>query len=260
MKIISKIAFITGATSGIGRATSQLFAKNGYNLILLARREERLIEIQKKLTMKYGVEIKILVADVRHLDAVRKVYKSLKPDWRKIDILVNNAGLAKGFDPIHQGNIEHWDTMIDTNIKGLLYVTRVVSPDMVKRGTGHVINICSTAGHEVYPNGNVYSATKHAVDALTKSMRLDFYKLGLRVSQVSPGHVEETEFALVRYDGEEKRAKIYDDFNPLKSKDVADAIFYIASRPKNVNIQDILLMGRQQASSNFIDRSGRSDN
>jgi NADP-dependent 3-hydroxy acid dehydrogenase YdfG len=149
--------------------------------------------------------------------------------------------------------------MIDTNIKGLLYITRLVSPDMVKNQKGHIINVCSTAGHEVYPNGNVYSATKFGVDALTRSMRLDLYKYGIRVSQVSPGHVEETEFALVRFDGDEKRSKIYEDFTPLKAKDVAEIIYFITSRNKHINIQDVLVMGTQQAGSNFVDRSGRKD-
>lgn len=253
----SKIAFITGASSGIGKATAHIFAKNGYNLIITGRRKERLEEVKTKLVKKYGVDIIALCFDIRDHAAVKKAYKSLKADWKKIDILVNNAGLAKGFSPIHEGNTDDWETMIDTNIKGLLYITRLVSPDMVTRKKGHIINICSTAGHEVYPNGNVYSATKYAVDALTKSMRLDLYKHGLRVSQISPGHVEETEFALVRFDGDEKRAKIYEDFVPLKSKDVAETIFFVATRPKHVNIQDVLIMSTQQAGSNFIDRSGR---
>jgi len=253
----SKIAFITGATSGIGKATAHIFAKNGYNLIITGRRKESLEEVKTKLVKKYGVDIVSLCFDIRDHSAVKKAYKSLKADWKKIDILINNAGLAKGFSPIHEGNTDDWETMIDTNVKGLLYITRQVSPDMVARKKGHIINICSTAGHEVYPNGNVYSATKYAVDALTKSMRLDLYKHGLRVSQISPGHVEETEFALVRFEGDEKKAKIYEDFTPLKPKDVAETIFFVATRPKHVNIQNVLIMSTQQAGSNFIDRSGR---
>ncbi|MBP7184917.1 MAG: SDR family NAD(P)-dependent oxidoreductase, partial [Saprospiraceae bacterium] len=176
---------------------------------------------------------------------------------KNIDILINNAGLALGLNPIHEGKIEHWETMIDTNVKGLLYMTRLISPHMVEKRKGHIINICSTAGKETYPNGNVYCATKFAVDTLTKSMRIDLHTFGVRVSQVSPGHVEETNFALTRFEGDKERAKIYSNFNPLKSKDVADAIYYIASRPPYVNIQDILMMGTQQANSTFIDRSGR---
>lgn len=255
----SKVVMITGATSGIGNATAKIFAKNGYNLIITGRRKDRLDEVKKKLQSKYGVEIVALCFDIRDNEAVKKAWKSLKMEWRQMDILINNAGLAKGFNPIHEGHLDDWETMIDTNIKGLLYITRLVSPMMVKNQKGHIINVCSTAGHEVYPNGNVYSATKYGVDALTKSMRLDLYKHGIRVSQVSPGHVEETEFALVRFDGDEKRAKIYEDFTPLKAKDVAEIIYFVASRNKHINIQDVLVMGTQQAGSNFIDRSGRKE-
>lgn len=254
-----KLVFITGATSGIGLATAKIFAKNGYNLVITGRRSERLKEISEKLVRKYGIQVKTLCFDIRHNDEVTEAWQSLDPNWQEIDILINNAGLAKGFDPIYDGQLSHWETMIDTNIKGLLYITRLVSPGMVSRKSGHIINLCSTAGHEVYPNGNVYSATKFAVDALTKSIRLDMYKHGIKVSQVSPGHVEETEFALVRFDGDTQKAKIYEDFTPLRSKDVADAIFYLATRPKHVNIQHILMMGTQQAGSNFVDRSGRME-
>ena len=254
-----KIAMVTGATSGIGQATAKVFAKNGYNLILTGRRNERLESIKQKFSTKYGVQVVTLCFDIRQHNDVKYAWNMLEPEWQNVDVLVNNAGLAKGFDPIHEGDTDDWETMIDTNIKGLLYITRLVSPNMVKRKTGHIINLCSTAGHEVYPNGNVYSATKFAVDALTKSMRLDLYKHGIRVSQVSPGHVEETEFALVRFDWDETKASIYDDFVPLRAKDVADTIYYIASQPKHVNIQHILMMGTQQAGSNFIDRSGRKE-
>ena len=252
-----KLALITGATSGIGKATAAIFAKNGYDLIITGRRKKRLDELRQKMKEKYGVKVKALSFDVRHLSAVKKAIGSLDEEWLAIDLLVNNAGLASGFDPIYEGNTKDWDTMIDTNIKGLLYMTRLVSPKMVNRKKGHIINICSTAGHEVYPKGNVYCATKHAVDALTKSMRIDFHEHNVRVSQVSPGHVEETEFALVRFNGDKKKAKIYEDFQPLKSKDVAKVIYFIASQPKHVNIQDILMMGTQQANSNYISRSGR---
>jgi NADP-dependent 3-hydroxy acid dehydrogenase YdfG len=248
---------ITGATSGIGSATAKIFAKNGYPLIITGRRKERLEEVKSKLHKKYGIEIKTLCFDIMDYKAAQKAYKSLPEDWKNIEILVNNAGLAKGLHAIHEGKLEDWETMINTNIKGLLYITRLVSPEMVNRKRGHIINICSTAGHEVYPKGNVYSATKFAVNALTKSMRLDLYTHGIRVSQVSPGHVEETEFALVRFDGDSERAKIYNDFTPLSSKDVAEIIYFAATRPKHVNIQDILVMSTQQAGSNFIDRSGR---
>lgn len=254
---ITKTAMITGASSGIGKATASLFAKKGYNLIITGRRSKRLAEIKKRLEKKYIVKVKMLSFDIRDKQSTKKAYASLKGEWKKIDVLINNAGLAAGFDPIHKGNTEDWERMIDTNIKGLVYMTRVVSPGMVKRNEGQIINICSTAGHEVYPNGNVYCATKHAVYALTQSMRIDLHKYNIRVGQVSPGHVEETEFALVRFDGDTEKSKIYEDFNPLTSKDVAETIWFMVSRPKHVNIQDVLMMGTQQANSNYIDRSGR---
>jgi len=214
MKFSKKI-MITGATSGIGKATATLYAKRGYDLIITGRREERLLELKQKLKRKYAVRVKALVFDVREMSAAKQAYNKLDKDWKNIDILVNNAGLAKGLAPIHKGKVEDWEQMIDTNIKGLLYMTRLVTPGMVKRNSGHVLNVCSTAGHEVYPNGNVYCATKHAVDALTKSMRIDLHKHGIKVSQVSPGHVEQTEFALVRFDGDVKKSKIYEQFTPL---------------------------------------------
>ncbi len=253
-----KTAFITGATSGIGKATATLFAKRGYNLIVTGRRSERLLSIKQKIKKKYAVRVKALAFDIRDKDACKNAYMSLDREWKKINILINNAGLASGFDPIHRGQLDDWEQMIDTNVKGLLFITRLVSPGMVKRKSGHIINVCSTAGHEVYPRGNVYCATKHAVDAITKSMRVDLYQYGIRVGQISPGHVEETEFALVRFHGDKNKSKIYEDFVPLNSKDVAETIFFMATRPKHVNIQDILMMGTQQAGSNHIDRSGRN--
>lgn len=253
----SKIVLITGATSGIGKATSAKFAKQGFNLILTGRRLPILQDLKKKYKRKYAIKVKILNFDVRDAAATKKAFNSLDNNWKKIDVLLNNAGLAKGFDPIHEGKLEDWETMIDTNVKGLLYMTRLVSPGMVKRKSGHIINICSTAGHEVYPKGNVYCATKHAVDALTKGMRLDLTQYGLKVSQISPGAVEETEFSLNRFDGDKNKAKIYEDYNPLTSRDVARTIYFVASQPQHVNIQDVLIMGRQQASSTQIDRSGR---
>lgn len=257
---MSRNVLITGASSGIGKATAEKFAKSGFDLIITGRREEKLIQVAEKIEKKYAVSVLPLVFDVRKLKEVKKAVSRLKGHWKNIDILVNNAGLAKGFHEIHEGKIEDWETMIDTNLKGLLYMTRLISPNMVKRGKGHIINIASTAGKEVYPKGNVYCATKHGVDALTKAIRLDLHKYGIRVSQVAPGHVEETEFALVRFDGDKDKAKIYEDFNPVTSKDIAKIIYFIASQPKHVNIQDILVMGTQQASSNFIDRSGRKNN
>ncbi len=252
-----KVVLITGATSGIGKATATIFALNGYRLILTGRRSDRLAEVKADFEENYPTEVRTLNFDVRKIDAAQAAIASLPEEWNSIDLLINNAGLAKGFEPIHEGKLEDWETMIDTNVKGLLYMTRLISPGMVARRKGHIINVCSTAGHEVYPNGNVYCATKHAVNALTKGMRLDFYKHGLRVSQVSPAHVEETEFARVRFDWDVERAKIYEDFQPLRAEDVANTIYFIATQPAHVNIQDVLMMGRQQANSSNLDRSGR---
>jgi len=251
------IVLITGATTGIGRAAAHTFAREGYDLILTGRRSELLEELKETLQTSYSAKALTLVFDIRSKEACAEAVASIPDTWQSIDILINNAGLAKGLSTVDEGDFEHWDTMIDTNIKGLLYMTRLISPLMVKRRSGHIINICSIAGKEVYPKGNVYCATKHAVDALTKAMRIDLHEKGLRVSQVSPGHVEETDFALVRFDGDAQKAKIYNDFQPLKSSDVAEAILFMATRPAHVNIQDIVMMGTQQASAVFIDRSGR---
>ena len=248
---------ITGATSGIGAATARLFAKNGHVLLLCGRREERLADLKKELTADYGVEVLTLCFDIREYKEVASAVASIPPSFKPIDVLLNNAGLASGLDFTHEADLEDWETMIDTNVKGLLYITRLLSPDMVANKSGHIINICSTAGKDVYARGNVYCATKAAVDMLTKGMRMDFYTHGIRVSQVAPGMVEETEFSKVRFHGDEQKSKIYNDFNPLKSSDVAEIIYFVATRPGHVNIQDVLVMGTQQAGSNFVDRSGR---
>lgn len=258
-KELTDTVMITGATSGIGKATAKLFASKGYRLILTGRRADRLADLKNEFEENFNTEVTTLAFDIRYKSATRDSFKSLPEEWKQIDLLINNAGLAKGYAPIHEGDLKDWDIMIDTNVKGLLYITRLVSPHMVKRQSGHIINICSSAGHEVYPNGNVYCATKHAVDAITKGMRLELHKHNIRVSQVSPGHVEETEFAVVRFDGDKERANIYEDFQPLKSSDVAETIYYIAKQPPHVTIQEVIMMGTQQASSNFIDRSGRKD-
>jgi NADP-dependent 3-hydroxy acid dehydrogenase YdfG len=248
---------ITGATSGIGRATAEYFAQYGHRLILTGRRAERLSELKTQLERKSKNEIMMLPFDIRDQATVQHVFEQLPESWKNIDILVNNAGLAKGLSPIHEGDLEHWETMIDTNIKGLLYVTRAIVPGMVQRKRGHIINVGSSAGKETYPNGNVYCATKFAVDALTRAMRMDLYTHNVRVSQVSPGHVEETEFAITRFDGDKEKAKIYDNFQPLKASDVAEVIYFMASRPAHVNIQDVWMFASQQASSLLLDRSGR---
>jgi len=255
----TKTVLITGATSGIGRATAELFAKNGYRVIATGRRAERLDELAHFFKEKYQADVLTLPFDVRNLEAVQAAIENLPTEWQEVDILINNAGLSRGLDPIHEGKIEDWETMIDTNIKGLLYLTRAIAPHMVKRRSGHIINVASSAGKEVYPGGNVYCATKFAVDALTKAMRIDLFTHNVRVSQVAPGHVEETEFASVRFDGDtERAAKVYENFQPLRASDVADVIYFIATRPAHVNVQDVLLFGTQQAGSTFIDRSGRA--
>ena len=250
---------ITGATSGIGRATAEVFAKNGYRLILTGRRNDRLEDIKTTFETTYNNRIQILNFDVRSLEGIKNAVNTLEEDFKHVDILINNAGLASGLSPIHEGDVSDWEVMIDTNIKGLLYITRAIAPSMVARKKGHIINLSSIAGKEIYPNGNVYIATKHAVDALTKAMRVDLHKYGIRVSQVAPGAVEETEFALVRFHGDAEKAKIYDEFTPLKASDVAESIYFIASRADYVNIQDIVLAGTQQAMAAFVDRSGRTD-
>lgn len=254
----SQTVFITGATSGIGQATARRLAAAGFRLMLLGRRKERLVALAEELHQHWQTETLILSADVRDRDRIRQLITDLPPAWQNIDVLLNNAGKAKGFDPVHTGNYEHWDEMIDVNLKGLLTLTREVSPRMVARGKGMIINVASTAGKEVYPNGNVYCATKHAVDALTYAMRLDLVKHGIRVGQICPAHVEETEFAVVRFDGDQERARIYEDFQPLRSPDVAEAIHFMVTQPPHVNIMDIVLQGTQQASSTVVDRSGRS--
>ncbi len=254
---MSKIVLITGATSGIGKATAFGFAKEQYTLILCGRRSERLKELKTEIEEEYQSSVSLLSFDIRNKESVTDAIESLPEHLRQIDILVNNAGLALGYDHFHEADTEHWDTMIDTNVKGLLYISRLISAGMVSRQRGHIINICSTAGHEVYPKGNVYCASKHAVDAITNAMRLDLHTHNIKVSQVSPAHVEETEFAITRFEGDQDKAQIYSDFNPLKSQDVADIIVFMATRPAHVNVQDVLVMGTQQASSVFINRSGR---
>lgn len=252
----AKTAFITGATSGIGLATARTFAQAGWRLIITGRRAERLEAVTQELS-EAGAEVLPLVFDVRSYDGVAEAVQNLPEEWRNIDLLINNAGKAKGLSEIQEGSLEHWEEMIDTNLKGLLYLTRCVSPLMVAQHRGHIINIGSIAGKEPYPMGNVYCASKAAVDMLTRTMRLDLHKYNIRVSQIAPGHVEETEFALVRFDGDADRAKIYNDFQPLTSQDVANTIYYIATQPSHVNIQDVVIYGTQQASATVIDRSGR---
>lgn len=250
-----KTALITGATSGIGKACAHLFAQQGYQLVLVARREEKLKEVAQHLADKYAVEIQILIADVRDNSVLKEVFESLPEDWKQIDVLINNAGLSQGLDPVQNGDTNDWDTMIDTNVKGLLYVTKIVSNWMIAAKKGHIINIGSIAGKEVYPNGNVYCATKHAVDALNKGMRLDLLPHGIKVTAINPGMVE-TEFSVVRFKGDEDKAKkVYEGLEPLLAQDIADAIWFVVSRPAHVNINDMLIMPTAQASATVVNRN-----
>lgn len=251
---MTKIALITGATSGIGEATAIEFAKHNYNLIITGRRAGRLIELAKNITQEYDVQVKTLVFDVRIKTSVDEAMDSLEAGWKKIDVLVNNAGLASGLDPIQNGDVADWEKMIDTNVKGLLYVSKNVIPLMIANKKGHIVNISSIAGKEAYANGNVYCATKHAVEALTKSMRIDLLKEGIKVSSVSPGMVD-TEFSQVRFHGDTKRAEdVYKGFEPLHAEDIAETIWFIASRPAHVNINDVLIMPTVQASAVYVDK------
>ncbi len=243
------LVFITGATSGIGKSTATLFAKNGYNLIITGRRQERLSELKKELELTSKINVTTLCFDIRNQTEVESAINSLLPELKKIDILVNNAGLAAGLSNLQDGNLNHWEQMIDTNVKGLLYVTKIISNLMIENKSGHIINIGSIAGKEVYANGNVYCATKFAVDALNKAMRIDLLPHNIKVTAVNPGMVE-TEFSVVRFDGDEERAKkVYQGLQPLKPEDIAETIFWVANRPAHVNINDIVIMPTVQATS-----------
>jgi len=249
-----KTTLITGATSGIGKAIALRLAKEKFTLILTGRRSDRLEELKKELERDYETKVHTLCFDVRVYEQVEKAINSLPDEFQPIDILVNNAGLAAGFDPIHTASLSDWEQMIDTNIKGLLYVTRVVSPAMVARKSGHIINIGSMAGKAVYPNGSVYCATKHAVKALNTGMRMDLLPYGIRVTEICPGAVE-TEFSLVRFKGDQQRAdKVYQGFTPLYAEDIAESVYFAVSQPPHVNIQDILIMPTAQAEPTMIHR------
>jgi 3-hydroxy acid dehydrogenase/malonic semialdehyde reductase len=251
---MTKIALITGATAGIGQACAHVFAREGYNLILTGRRLDRLEKLAGELNEKYNVEVAVSSFDVRNRDQVIENLESLPAKWKKVNVLVNNAGLSLGLDPIQNGSYDDWDTMIDTNVKGLLYVSRVVSNWMIENGYGHIINLGSIAGKEVYANGNVYCATKHAVDALNKGMRIDLLPHGIKVTAVHPGAVE-TEFSEVRFKGDKERAKkVYEGFEPLAALDIAETIWFVASRPAHVNINDLVVMPTAQATAGNIFR------
>lgn len=248
-----RIALITGATSGIGAATARLLAKNDFKLILCGRRAERLQTVADEL--KSSTEIHTLSFDVRDQHAAAKALQSLPAEWKVVDVLINNAGNAHGLDPIQTGTIADWDAMIDINVKGLLYVSKEIIPGMTDRKQGHIINIGSIAGKEVYPNGNVYCASKFAVDALTKGMRMDLNPFGIKVTGIHPGLVE-TEFSVVRFKGdEEKASSVYKGFEPLKPMDIADVILYTLKAPAHVVLADITIFPTAQGSASMVKRS-----
>jgi hypothetical protein len=247
---MNKTIMITGATAGFGKATALKFAENGYNIIITGRRKELLNELEKELHTVGKIKVLSLNFDVRKKDEVESVIGNLPEEWKKIDILVNNAGLAVGLDHIQNGNTDDWDRMIDTNVKGLLYVTRTVAPLMVARNRGHIFNLGSIAGKEAYENGNVYCASKSAVDALSKSMRIDMLKNNIKVTLISPG-MAETEFSLVRFKGDEQKAKtVYKGIDALTSDDIADVIYYCATLPDRVCINEVVITPTQQANVN----------
>lgn len=250
---MKKIAFITGATSGIGQACAQKFAASGYNLIINGRNTDKLNEMRETLTQS-GVEVLTLPFDVRDREATRNAIESLVSPWNQIDVLVNNAGLALGLDREYEGDFEDWDTMIDTNIKGLLHVTRMVVPAMVARNRGHVINIGSVAGDAAYANGNVYCATKAAVKTITDGLRIDLAHTAVRVTNVKPGLVE-TNFSVVRFHGDKERAdNVYKGIQPLTGDDIADVVLYAANAPEHVQIAEVLVLATHQANGSTIVR------
>ncbi len=250
----TKTAFITGTTSGFGVAIANRLALLGYNIIITGRRRERLDKVADEVRSHYGVEVLPLCFDVRDRDACRQAVDSLPERWQQIDLLINNAGLAAGATPIQEGDMDDWERMIDTNVKGLLYISRFVIPLMVRRKSGHIINISSIAGVEVYPSGNVYCATKHAVNAITKGMRIDLLKENIKVSSIAPGAAE-TEFSLVRYHGDQDKADaVYKGIVPLNAEDIADTVEFIITRPPHVNINDILLTPVRQANTYLFNR------
>ena len=249
-----KIAFITGSSAGIGAATAKLLASQQYNIILAARRVDALKQLSNELNTQFGISTLVLKLDVRNRKNVEETISGLHAEWQKINVLVNNAGLASGLSSIDEGDMDDWDAMIDTNIKGLLYVTRNVIPLMKNNESGHIINIGSIAGKEVYANGNVYCATKHAVDALNKAMRLELSKFPIKVTAIHPGAVE-TEFSVVRFHGDKERAdKVYEGFENLVADDIADAIWYAISRPAHVNINELTIMPTAQPMASVIHR------
>jgi 3-hydroxy acid dehydrogenase/malonic semialdehyde reductase len=248
------LVLITGATSGIGRSTARIFAENGHELVITGRRKDRLDELKAELGKKFKVTVTTLQFDVRNAKEVETALGSMGNKLNEIDVLVNNAGLAAGLTPIQDGDLDHWERMIDTNVKGLLYTTRIIARHMIANKKGHIINIGSIAGKEVYANGNVYCATKHAVDALNKGMRIDLLPFNIKVTAVNPGMVE-TEFSVVRFDGDEERAKkVYMGLQPLLPEDIAETVYWVANRPAHVNVNDIVIMPSVQATATNVIR------
>jgi len=247
-----KIALITGATSGIGEATARLLARHPYKLILCGRRQDRLDKLKTELAGQ--TEVTTLAFDVRERNDVQQAFAGLPEAWRSIDVLINNAGNAHGLDPIQTGSVDDWDAMMDINVKGLLYVSNEVIPGMTKRASGHIVNLGSIAGKEVYPNGNVYCASKYAVDALTKGMRMDLNSFGIKVTSVNPGLVD-TEFSIVRFKGDEQRAaNVYKGMKPLTGQDIAEVILYTLQAPAHVVLADITVLPTAQASATVVKR------
>ncbi|WP_121665964.1 SDR family NAD(P)-dependent oxidoreductase [Mesonia aquimarina] len=250
---MEKNVLITGATSGIGKATAIRLSKEGFNLILCGRRTQRLESLKNQLSS--FTEIYTLNFDVRNQADIKNAIKSLPEKFQHIDVLINNAGNAHGLDLIQEGNTDDWDAMLDINVKGLLYMSKAILPEMVSRGNGHVINIGSTAGKEVYPKGNVYCASKHAVDAINQGMRMDLNGTGVKVGAINPGLVE-TEFSDVRFKGDQEKAnKVYQGYKALQAEDIADIIWFVISRPYHVNIADLMVMCTAQASSTLVDKN-----
>ena len=249
-----KIALITGATAGIGYETALLLAQNNFNLILTGRRKERLESIKERLESSFDCKILTLNFDIRVKTDTETALNSIPDEWREIDVLINNAGLASGLAPINSADVNDWEAMIDTNIKGLLYTTRIISTWMIKSQSGHIINISSIAGKESYPNGSVYCGTKSAVLAISKSMRIELMPFGIKVTTIDPGAVD-TEFSLVRFHGDQERAsQVYTGFTPLSGKDIAETILFVVTRPAHVNIDDLLIMPTNQASARDFNR------
>lgn len=248
------ILLVTGATAGFGEAIAKIFATHGYDLIITGRRRDRLDALKASIESESGVEVLPLSFDVRNADEVKEKLGSLDPRWSAIDVLVNNAGLASGFDLVQEGDLDDWDRMIDTNVKGLLYVSKEILPRMVERKKGHVINIGSTAGKEVYERGNVYCASKHAVDAITKGMRIDLLGKGIKVTQIAPGAAE-TEFSEVRFHGDTAKAKsVYNGYQPMSAQDIADLCYYVTTLPSHLCINDLVVTSLAQANSFYIHR------